>query len=73
MASHFVTSHSAMVQLQENLVHEQNLFLSLLGSIWRRVSQVLLHLHGVSRMSQVSTQVHALWAARIMLLMVYHQ
>lgn len=45
MASQFVTSHSAMVQLQENLVHEQNLFLSLLGSVWRRVSPELLHLH----------------------------
>lgn len=38
MASQFVTSHAAMLQLQENLLQEQNLFVSLLGSVWRRVS-----------------------------------
>lgn len=36
LANQFVTSHTAAQQLQENLVQEQNLFISLLGSIWRR-------------------------------------
>ena len=43
VAGQFVTSQSAMQQLQENLLQEQNLFISLLGSMWRRVSPVLLH------------------------------
>lgn len=43
MASQFASSHSAMLQLQENMVQEQNLFISLLGSVWRRVSLVALH------------------------------
>ena len=43
VASQFVTSHSAMQQLQEIMLQEQNLFISLMGSLWRRVSQVLMH------------------------------
>ena len=38
MANQFATSQRAMLQLQENLVQEQNLFISLMGSVWRRVS-----------------------------------
>lgn len=41
MASQFVTSHAAMQQLQENLLQEQNLLISLLGSVWRRTCTIL--------------------------------
>ncbi len=37
LANQFVTSHAAMRQMQETLVQEQNLFISLLGAVWRRV------------------------------------
>ncbi len=37
LANQFVTSHAAMRQMQENMVQEQNLFISLLGAVWRRV------------------------------------
>lgn len=36
LATQFVTSHAAMRQMQETLVQEQNLFISLLGAVWRR-------------------------------------
>ncbi|DBA93376.1 TPA: hypothetical protein ACH3X2_003648 [Trebouxia sp. C0005] len=37
LANQFVTSHAAMRQLQQTMVQEQNLFISLLGAVWRRV------------------------------------
>ena len=37
LANQFVTSHAAIRQMQETLVQEQNLFISLLGAVWRRV------------------------------------
>lgn len=48
MASQFVTSQSALQQLQENLKQEQNLFISLLGSLWRRVSQTNFAAHSAA-------------------------
>ncbi len=40
LANQFVTSHAAMRQMQETLVQEQNLFISLLGAVWRRVRTI---------------------------------
>jgi len=42
LANQFVTSHAAMRQMQETLVQEQNLFISLLGAVWRRVMILLV-------------------------------
>lgn len=42
LATQFVTSHAAMRQMQETLVQEQNLFISLLGAVWRRVIIIII-------------------------------
>ncbi|KAL0033950.1 hypothetical protein WJX77_012326 [Trebouxia sp. C0004] len=36
LANQFVTSHAAMRQMQQTMLQEQNLFISLLGAVWRR-------------------------------------
>lgn len=40
LSSQFVSSQAAMLEMQETLLLEQNLYVSLLGSIWRRVSPI---------------------------------
>ncbi len=41
LANQFVTSHAAMRQMQETMMQEQNLFISLLGAVWRRVITII--------------------------------